>query len=289
MQYNLVKNAMVTYSIKDLDGLSRILNVDELSYLSDENLSATNIIQITEDETIHLMANFNQRIKIDDIRLYLHSATVSGVTVSGTVLNHIDFYYKNYEDDTYTISNNKYVGDDNFYYTDLPFPSAPCNVRITISGVTGSIAEYVLFNDNYSVAFGIDGTLQKKYIVAQEDTTNWETQSLAIYNNGINSVQEYVSAYICVDHTGDSADNYLKISSEENGYYVGMSDGVLIQDNYAYSNYIWDMGRYYKTKIVDNILVLLLSQIIFGFHLKQLQITTNTHKWCSHIMNNHMS
>ena len=256
MQYNLIKNASLSYSIIDAAGLNRVLDNDELSYLIDEDLGTTNSVQIVADETIQLVASFGRRIKIDAFRLYLHSATVSGVTTSGVVLNNIDFYYKNYDEDSYTVLNDKDVGAENYYYATIPFPMAPCSVQVTLSGVVGSISEFATFNDAYSVAFGTDGNLQTKYVVAEEDTTNWETQSLPIYNNGTNSVQEYISAIICIDYTGDAADNYLKIADSSYGPFVGIEDGVLIENNELTYNYTWDMGRFSNTHIVSNKLVL---------------------------------
>jgi len=248
MDYNLVRNSQLSY---DFFNSSRVFSTTEISYIDDNDMSFEKSIQVSGTESLWFLSDFNKRIKIDEVRLYLYSSTASG-----TVLDGINFYYKDYTEDSYTLITDKYIGNDNFYYGKVPYPSAPIEVKTTISGITCNISEYFISNDDYAVGFGEDGNLNKKYITRSDDANRTQPQTVAIYNRNVNGVNELTDAYICVEYTGEIGDNYLKISTDSNGGYIGIDDGVLIEGNNITSDYQWEMGSFYNTKIdVDKLIL----------------------------------
>jgi len=255
MEYNLVRNAQLGYSITDGHN-NRILSEDEVSYIDDNDTSFENSILVSGTEYLIFETSFNRRIKIDKVKLYLYSTTTSGIT-----LDHLNFYYSNDNELDYEIITDKFAGDNNFYYVELPFPSAPMKVKVTVSGLDCSISEYFISNDDYPIGFGKDGDLSKIYITRTDDNDRTNVQQLAIYNRNTNSLNNLVSAYICVDYTGELGDNYLKISDNADSGFIGIEDNIIIEDNLLNNDYIWDMGIFNKTKITNNELVLDLDEM----------------------------
>ncbi len=246
MKYNLVRNAQLSYS--SFDGEKhRVFTTDEVGYICDNELSFDNSIPVSGTEFVTFEATFPRRIKIDDIRLY-----VSSTMVSGTVLDNIYFYSNSSDDDNYSLMADKYIGDNNYYYATMPDPSAPMKIKITISGVSCSISEFFISNNDYAVGFGEDGNLNKKVITRTDDTDRTEAQPIAVYNKNVNSINNLIDAYLCIDYTGVIGDQYLKISSDIDGDYKGIDDNILIQDNLENSKYTWNMGIFYKTKVTTN-------------------------------------
>jgi len=245
MEYNLVRNAQLSYSINN-GYYNRILTADEVLYISDNDTSFENSILVSGTEYLIFESSFNRRIKIDRIKLYLYSTTTSGNT-----LDHLNFYYSNDNELDYEIVTDKFIGDNNFYYVDLPFPSAPMKVKVTVSGLDCSISEYFISNDEYPVGFGKDGDLSKLYITRTDDNDRTIAQQLEIYNRNTNSLNDLVSAYVCIDYTGTLGDNYLKISDKSDSGFIGVDDNIFIENNLLDNDYIWDMGRFDNTKISD--------------------------------------
>jgi len=251
MEYNLVRNAQLNYLIDDDSIYDRVLSADELSYINDNDISFENSILVSGTEYLTFEAIFNRRIKINKVKLYLYSTTTSGTT-----LDHLNFYYSNDNELDYEIVTDKFVGDDNFYYAELPFPSAPMKVKVTVSGLDCSISEYFISNDDYPIGFGKNGDLGKLYITRTDDNNRTAVQQLAIYNRNTNSLNDLVSAYVCIDYTGEDGDKYLKISDKADSDFIGVDDSILIEDNLLNNTYIWDMGVFNRTKVTNNELVL---------------------------------
>jgi len=257
MEYNLVRNAQLSYLIND--GVhNRILSENEVSYIDDNDITFENSILVSGTEYLIFETSFNRRIKIDKVKLYLYSTTASGIT-----LDHLNFYYSNDNDLDYEIVTDKFVGDNNFYYVELPFPSAPMKVKVTVSGLDCSISEYFISNDDYPIGFGKDGDLSKLYITRTDDNDRTDSQRLEIYNRNNNSINNLATAYICIDYTGEDGDKYLKISDNADSGFIGIEDNIFIEDNELNNTYIWDMGRFSETKISNNELVLDLNENIY--------------------------
>jgi len=257
MEYNLVRNAQLSYLISG--GVhNRILSENEISYIDDNDTTFENSILVSGTEYLIFESNFNRRIKIDKVKLYLYSTTTSGIT-----LDHLNFYYSNDNDLDYEIVTDKFVGDNNFYYVKLPFPSAPMKVKVTVSGLDCNISEYFISNDDYPIGFGKNGDLSKVYITRTDDNSRTDIQSLAIYNRNTNSLNDLVSAYICIDYTGEDGDKYLKISDNADSGFIGIEDNILIEDNELNNTYIWDMGKFSKTKISNEELILDLDEATY--------------------------
>jgi len=257
MEYNLVRNAQLSYLINN-NGHNRILSVDEASYINDNDISFENSILVSGTEYLIFEAKFNRRIKIDKVKLYLYSTTTSGIT-----LDHLNFYYSNDNELDYEIITDKFAGDNNFYYVELPFPSAPMKVKVTVSGLDCSISEYFISNDDYPIGFGKNGDLSKLYINRTDDNSRAETQQLAIYNRNTNSLNDLVSAYVCIDYTGEIGDNYLRISDKSDSGFIGVDGSIFIEDNDVSNTYIWDMGRFNDVKISNNELILDLDELTY--------------------------
>jgi hypothetical protein len=182
-----------------------------------------------------LVVNLSQRIKVDGIRLYASDLTKS---------SDIYFYYKNTEAAEYTLLS---TDVSTYYYTTVPNPSAPLFVKVTISGVSLSIYEFEVLNDDVIVSFGTTGEDYASYIEDAPVGTVGEPKGIPIYNNSSDSMP--ADAYVCVDRTGNAADFYVEISSAEEGTYYDLTDGALISDNDLDSTYTWNMGSFSNTAV----------------------------------------
>lgn len=239
-KYNIIRNG----SFQSLTGGGEgdiSLSWAELETLIDGTLDSGGV-SITNSGILYLEANLSQRIKVDGIRLYANDLTKSA---------NIDFYYSNTVTGTYThLATN--VGS--YYYTTIAEPSAPRRVLVTISGINIDLYEFQIFNDDFIVAFGQDGSQYAEYLnntpIGEEGTS----QAIALYNNGNSSIS--ADAYTVVDYTGEDGDNYIKISSSQNGTYYGINDGVLVESEDLTDTYRWDLGTFDNTEVsADNVIV----------------------------------
>jgi len=239
--YNLIRNG----SLKALtsSGTGDIsLTFSQLETLQDQNLTSSGI-SITNSGTLYLEADLSQRIKIDGVRLYASDLTKS---------SNISFAFKNASGDAYT----PLATSVSSYYTAaaLPDPSAPRFVRAVVSGTNIELYEFQIFNDDFIVAFGEDGQTFAEYLQSTPIGTVGAPQAIAIYNNGTSTIPAV--AYISLDYTATSGDNYVEISTSINGTYYSIDDGVLMEDDKDNSTYRWSMGLLNNTQVSSDKVVI---------------------------------
>lgn len=261
MYYNLIRNSNFTSS-----GTMSLVYSD-IYKLQDGNTTSSGVaVSGTND----LLVDLSQRIKIDDIRLYTDDGSKSG---------NIYFYYKNFAEDEYVLLTT-YSGAD-YYYANVPTPSAPQFIKATISGIDITLYEFEVLNDDYDVAYGEDGELYDTYLANTPIGTQGTPEAIPIYNNGNSSIP--INAYTCVEYSGDDSDLYIQLASNINGPYKGIEDGVSLQDNLSTSEYTWNMGRFNHTIISGDGIAVGTSSMPTAFTLHQdlgdIPLTTNTYSW----------
>ena len=240
-QYNIIRNGSFQSVTASGTG-NTTLTWSQLESLIDGTTTSGGV-SLTTSGILYLDADLSQRIKVDGIRLYASDLTKSA---------NINFYYKNETNDSYT-SLSTSVGT--YYYTTIADPSAPRYVRVTVSGVAIDLYEFQIFNDDYIVAFGSDGSTYAEYLEDTPVGTEGTAQSIELFNNGSSAMA--ADAYTVIDYTGATADEYVKISSSQNGTYYGINDGVLIEDDDALnSTHIWSMGAFSNTQVSSDDVVL---------------------------------
>jgi len=238
MQYNLIRNSV--FKSLTISGTGNIsLTASELAKLYDNNLTSSGV-SVVSSGVLYLEADLAKRIKVDGIRLYADDLSKK---------SNIKFYYKNSESDNYTILTT-YSGSQ-YYYTNVPSPSAPRYILTTVSGVNIELYELQIFNDDYIVGFGEDGNETEVFLSNMPIASVSNSVAVAIYNNS--SIP--VDAYTCVDYTESDLDFYLEIANNVGGPYYSLNDGVILNDNYANSKYIWNMGVFDNTKVVNSSVV----------------------------------
>lgn len=252
MKYNLIRNSYFrSGSAGNVD-----LSWAELESLMDQNLTSSGVT-LTTSGILYLETDLSQRIKVDGIRLYASDLSKS---------SNINFYYKNAESDSYTLLTT-YSGAF-YYYTTIIDPSAPQFMRVTVSGIAVELYEFLLYNDDYIVAFGQDGQAYAEYLDNTPVGEAGDSQAVAIYNNDTSAIP--VTGYTTIDYTDTDADSYIKISASENGTYRGVEDGVLVENNNLASTYIWDMGQYDNTKIDSDVLMLNNKSLLVGDYMSPI-------------------
>jgi hypothetical protein len=240
-KYNLIINGSLESLTISGTG-NKSLNWSQLESLMDGTTTSGGV-SLTSGDVLYLEAGLSNRIKVDGVRLY----------VNGASTNDVKFYYKNSAAESYTTLTTQ-SGSEYFYIT-IPDPSAPMYVRTSISGITGELYEFQIFNDDYIVGFGSDGSLSVKYLENTPIGEEGDSISVAIFNNSTNPIP--ADAYCCIDYTGTDADNYIKISSSVNGTYYGIKDGAIIEDNKDNFAYRWDMGEHSNTTVSgDNVILI---------------------------------
>ena len=230
MKYNLIHNGYFSASG------DHSFTWSELDILQDGNTTTSGV---TVSGVNDLVVDLSQRIKVDGIRLYASDLTKS---------SDIYFYYKNNEEDSYTQIS---TSVDSYYYTTVPLPSAPRYIKVTISGVSMDLYEFYVENDDYIVAFGEDGQQYAEYL---EDTplgSEGTVQAISIYNNSDYNMP--ANAYTCVEVVGSGYDDYIKISSSENGTYYKVTDGAIINTDIPSSNaFRWSDGDFSNTEVTSD-------------------------------------
>ena len=241
MQYNLIRNGSLQ-SVTTSGTGNVALTWSQLESLID-GTTASGGVSLTTSGILYLDADLSQRIKVDGIRLYASDLTKSA---------NIKFYYKNETNDSYTTLS---TSVSTYYYTTIADPSAPRYVRVTVSGVAIDLHEFQIFNDDYIVAFGSDGSTFAEYLEDTPVGSEGTAQSIELFNNGNGAMA--ADAYTVIDYTGAIADEYVKISASQNGTYYGINDGVLIEDDDALnSTHIWSMGAFSNTQVSSDDVVL---------------------------------
>ncbi len=259
-QYNLIINGSLQALTTSGTGNTSLVWT-QLESLQD-GVTASGGVSLTTSGVLYLEADLTQRIKVDGIRLYASDLSKSA---------NIKFYYKNESVDNYTLLTTQ---SGSYYYTTISDPSAPRYVRVTVSGVAITLHEFQIFNNDYIVAFGSDGSTFAEYL---ENTPVGElgaAQAVELFNNGTGAMA--ADAYTVIDYTGDTADGYVKISSSENGTYYGITDGALIEDDLDSSTYKWTMGILSNTEESGNDIIVSGLGIAGGVLLGELPLTTNT-------------
>ena len=242
MQYNLIRNG----SLKSLT--SSGTGNTSLSWAQLESLldgtTASGGVSVTVSGVLYLEADISQRIKLDSVRLYSSDLTKSA---------NIVFYVKDAESSSYSqLTTNV----STYYYPTLVEPKAPRFVLVTISGVGMTIHEYEAVNNDYIVAFGSDGSQYAKYLEDTPVGSEGTAETISLFNNSSSLTGMAATAYTVVDYTGSVADEYVKISSSQNGTYYGIEDGALIEDDNLNSTYRWSMGSFVDTEVsVDEVII----------------------------------
>jgi len=263
VEYNLIRNGILR-SLTSAGTGDISLTWAELELLTDNDLNSPGVT--IGSGVLYLEADLSQRIQVDGIHLYASDLTKS---------SNIKFYYKDEESDPYILSSTDMLGSH--YETTLPDPSAPIHVLVTVSGINIDLYEFQIFNDDYIVAFGEDGTDTNKFLGDTPVGEESDPQPVALYNNESDGLTG-ADAYTVVDYTGDEADQYIKISSSQNGTYVGVNDGVLIEDNLLNSEIKWSQGSFTSTTVVgDN--VENTTPIQVSSDLGNLPLLTTSNSW----------
>ena len=242
MNYNLIRNG--NFQSVTTSGTGNVsLSWTQLESLMDGTTTSGGV-SLTTSGVLYMDADLSQRIKIDGIRLYASDLTKSA---------NIKFYYKNETNDSYTLLSTS-VGS--YYYTTISDPSAPRFILATISGVDMIIYEHAVMNSDYIVAFGSDGSQYAKYLEDTPVGSEGTAETIPLFNNSSLLTGMAADAYTVVDYTGSVADEYVKISSSQNGTYYGIEDGALIEDDNLNSEIRWSMGSFSNTEIsVDKVVL----------------------------------
>jgi len=209
-KYNMINSSYFTSNTTSGTG-NRNLTATELYSLTDGVLDTIGVT-VTGSDILCLDIDLGYRLKIDSILLYASDLTK---------LPNINFYFKNYETDSYIIcskssSINSYVGT-------TPSPSAPRYVRCTVSGTDIGINELQVLNDDNIIAFGVDGNTTSTMLESAPEGIYGDIQTIEIYNNTDSDIP--ANAYVCVDYTGKIDDTYIDISANEGGPFYNLADG----------------------------------------------------------------
>lgn len=227
-KFNLIKNGILR-SVTVSGVYNKELSSSELASLVDE-VTTTSGVQLVQSDVLCLEADLGQRIKVDGIHLYTNDLTK---------LNFVDFQFKDYETDTFTMATK---GVSSVYYANIPEPSAPRYIRCTISGVALTINEFKILNNDYIVEFGTDGTEVDTWLRDTPIGTKGTPQEIEIYNNTVNPGIP-TNAMVCVDYTGLGKDHYIEIANKIDGAYLGYKEGYKI----GHMTNDWDLGTYSNT------------------------------------------
>lgn len=237
MAYNIVCNGNFSSISSDttLSGIgtaSRCFTAEELQTISNNILTVSGV-SINAYDSVMLKLDMSERIRVDGIRVYCDNVTLEGV-------NAIHVYWKDYEEDFYSGSDENYSSD--YYYATLPDPSAPRYIIVTISGLDTELFEFAVYNYDYIIGFGEDGTQTMEQIEDSPIGTVGAVQTVEIYNNSNKNMP--ATAYACVDCTDNDADYYLEIGTSPNGPFYSLNDGAVIEDNITEKDYTWNMGEF---------------------------------------------
>ncbi len=236
--YNIIKNGFFTSNTSSGTG-NVDLTITDLNSLVDN--VTTSGISLVQSDTLYLDVNLHTRIKVGGIFIYSDDLT--------KVAN-IDFLYKNYIDDEYTLCTKTVTAAYNGH---IPEPSAPQYVRCIISGVDIEINEFSIVNNDHIIGFGEDGLDNETWIDNTPIGALGIPQEVIIYNNSDPSTATVnANAYVCVDYTGAEKNDFIKISKNEEGPYLGYEHGAIV--GYEWKD--WDSGAYDNTynDTIDNTL-----------------------------------
>lgn len=260
-QYNLIRNASFQALTSSGTG-NKALEWLQLSYLIDGSLTSSGVSLVPSDQ-LWLEVDLSQRIKIDEIRLY----------ASGTgYIDATKFYYKNSPTDSYSLIPT-YSGSG-YCYATVSGVSAPRCILATISGVTTKLDEFLIYNDDYIVAFGEDGSQYSEYLTDTPIGEVGGVQAVKIFNN--DTAVMPVNAYMTVDYTGTESDKWLEISNNPSGPFYSLDDGVLVEDDSASSDYIWSMGSFSNVAVTGQYVAPTVSNMV---NVGAIPLITNSYSF----------
>jgi hypothetical protein len=265
MKYNLAINSQVESNTQVGNvqlSTAQILPIIQTTSASSVTLSGTDVLCLDCD--------LGARVKIDEIRYYFSSSSVSG-----TVADSINFYHKNEDFDVY-LSLETLVGSSYYYTTIISGTSAPRYLRMvhTVSGtsISGTTNGFQVMSDDDVVDFGTDGSnLLEGFDVDLEAVTE-EIRPVYIYNDG----DITADAYVLLEPQKIAIDEILSISVNPDGpwYNTTQEDNVISGEN------IWDTGNYVDTaKVFEQLELATGSGIDVGTYTTRIFDTIDTQKF----------
>lgn len=235
MKFNLAKYFTLTVNL-EIGNVS----LDYLQITSLLDLGKESITGMSEDDILCLDVDLGDRTKIDEIRYYFSSASVSGTVASGIV-----FQYKN-ESYESLINSPTFIGDG-YYYTTVSGSSSPSFIRLnhTIASgtsISGSVHGYTILNDDTIINFGPDGNKTEFNTVATKGFS--DIYPIPIYNSGTSDA----TAFLRLEPRGNKMDNVVSISNNVNGPWMGVKNtDFVIADKDT-----WDQGILGNNVVVYN-------------------------------------
>jgi len=231
-QYNVATRAVLS-SITTSGTGNKVLTSLELRALVD-GITVSGGASLSSPDVLYLNIDLGNRIYIDSFFVYVDSAASRE-----TVASNLGFYYRNSESDSFVQVD---TSDNSLYYfaSSLPDIFAPIQCRITLSGVDCTLRELVIYNNDYSVAFGEDGALTEYTIDDAPTGGNSSIHTIPIFNNDPPGSMP-VTAFISIDYSGNEWDKNLKLSSDGETFY-SWDDGPSLDSNQEGESYTWNMG-----------------------------------------------
>ena len=238
-QYNVATRAVLS-SITTSGTGNKVLTSAELRALVD-NVTISGGAALSSSNVLYLDIDLGNRIYLDSFIVYIDSAASRE-----TIEANLGLYYKNNATDFFTKVG---TSDNSLYYfaSSLPTTFAPLSCRITMSGVDCTIREIVLYNNDYSVAFGSDGSLTEYTIDDAPTGGSSAVHTIPIFNNDPTGTPP-VTAFISIDYSGNSWDKNLKLSSDGDTFY-SWEDGPSLSNNVEGEAYFWNMGTLSGTSV----------------------------------------
>jgi hypothetical protein len=232
MQYNLAINSQIESDTQIGNvalSTAQILPIIQTTLADDVTLSGTDILCLDCD--------LGARVKINEIRYYFSSSSVSG-----TVADSIDFYYKNEDFDIY-LSIETLVDSSSYYTTITSGTSSPRYLRIvhTVSGtsISGTINGFQVANNEDIVDFGTYGTDTHENFEMAFGSVDEEVRPVYIYNDG----EVLADAYVSLESQKTVIDEILSISVNQDGPWYNTTQ----EDNVISGEDVWDTGNYVDT------------------------------------------
>jgi hypothetical protein len=237
-QFNLIRNGLINSLTSSGTG-NVVLTVDQKYSLYDNNTTSSGI-SLSATDKLYLDIDLYNRVEVNDINLFM-----STVLDKSVVSSNIDFYYKNYEIESFSSCNKSY-DDEKFYVVDFPELFAPRYLRIIVDSVEGEVFELEILNDDTVVSFGPNGNKTLDTI----DNGYLGYDMVEIFNNSPEGTDP-VNAYVIVDYQGNPEDNYIKLSNNSNGPYKGINDYPYFNsDDHSKLNF-WSQGRFDGTQVYE--------------------------------------
>ncbi len=238
-KYNLINNGTLTSTT-----ISGNTNLNWLDIESLHNgVTNSGIVHLNSSDIISLEVDLGNRIKVDNILLYTNDPNKEP---------YISFYYKNSITDEYSICN--IDSNTEYYSAGIPEPSSPRYIKTLISGTNISINEFIVYNNDYIVGFGDNGTTDSISLDRTPAGSEGAITNVPLYNNsdGIKPT----TAYATVDYTGNVGDSYIKISSSNEGPYYGIDDPEVSVESNSSIGWEWKHGSFNNTKVDNDKVVL---------------------------------